>query len=149
MKICYIIGVLLAGSIILNIYLYSNGDFAVTECVTTEAFSPPVTITTEAAKSYFEQYRDALISPDSITGGVITRAAFDEMLCVDKCNGITYTLARDASGTTGLPEKAVFIILQPAFIEYDTDNRKILSVTPVNDSKYIAGNWCPPSCLVW
>jgi len=140
-----LLGILLAGSVILNIWFWYSDDLGSTDCYVTPGFQEPETITEESARGDAEIYKSTLSDGDSITGGIITRSAFDELLCTEKCNGISYTLARTRDSDGKL--SGVFVIYNGVNVEYDESSRKIITVTGLGTQYYTTRHWCPPTCF--
>jgi hypothetical protein len=149
MRPATVLSILLTGSVILNVILWWKDDPESETCFATSGFKTPTAISSDDASRYYNEYVTSLIPPDTITGGVITRSALDEMLCLKDCNAIAYSLARDASGTVGGDNKGAFVILQGVNVEYDAESKLIKKVTGVGSSYYVTSHWCPPTCLVW
>jgi len=123
---------------------------APTGCIVTNGFAEPFDIDLDHAKLCTDQYKESLKSPDSTLGGVISRAAFDSLFCMDKCNGIAYSFARDNSGTAGPGASGVFIIFKGVNVEYNDASREITAVHNLPDAVlYRPGNWCPLNCMAW
>ena len=133
-----------------SMYMASSSDEVPGTCVITAPFNTAITIEKDIARGYYTEFTGSLISPEITTGGVISRAAFDEMFCIEKCNGFTYSFARDSSGITGPRDKGIFIIFQGANIEYNLDGDSITAVNAIDGAKmYRSGNWCPLNCMAW
>ena len=142
-----VLSLLLTGSIILNVILWFLRDPMSAECYATSGFEAPTTISATQAQEYLEAYRQTLEPPQVITGGIITRSAFDEMMCREKCNAISYSFALDASRGTGPGDAGIFMIASGVNVTYDEAARRITSVNNIGSSYYITRHWCPPSCM--
>ncbi len=155
MKTNIVLTILLLCSLGFNGYQYSMYKASDIEevsgtCIKTEPYNTAITIERDEARVYHTEFTGSLISPDKTTGGVISRAAFDEMFCIEKCNGLTYSFARDSSGKTGPRDNGIFIIFQGANIEYNLDGDSITAVNAIDGAKmYRSGNWCPLNCMAW
>jgi hypothetical protein len=155
MKTTHVLTFLLVVSLAYNAYQYTmykalSIDEVPGVCIKTDPYNTAITIERDAAREFYTEFTTSLTSPDSITGGVISRAAFDEMFCMEKCNGLTYSFARDKSGKTGPGGNGIFIIFQGANIEYDYTGDSIKAVYAIDGAKmYRSGNWCPLNCMAW
>ncbi len=119
-------------------------------CVKLAPYAPAIVIDAEPASDYFNQFVTSLASPDSTNGGIISTAAFEAMMCDEKCNGIAYSFARDKDGTTGPGANGIFVILQAVNVEYDDGSGQITKVNAIPGAlKYRSGNWCPVNCMAW
>ncbi len=148
MKTTYLLCALLVTSLAFNFYQLNTSDPNDSSCKVTPTYAAAIEITNDDARLKYTEFENSLVSPDNITGGVIAREAFDSLFCMDQCNGITYSFARDASGTIGPPNKGIFLIIEGVNISFDPENRMV--VNPLAGSKkYRSGNWCPPSCMIW
>ncbi len=117
-------------------------------CVKTETNAPAFSITKEEARNYHQQFMATLERPDTIEGGIISRAALDELLCMEKCNGISYSFARDKSGEAGPENNGIFLLIEGVNISINEDGE--LNVRHLAGTKtFRSGNWCPPSCMAW
>jgi len=149
MKTTTTLSLLLTLSVVLNIIFWWKDRPTETECYVTPGYQAPRILTTEEASAYAAEYRESLVDPEIITGGVITRSAFDAMMCLKDCNAIAYSFALDSKGTNGPGDKGVFVILSGAKVVYDDEKKEITSVDKIGSPLYYTRNWCPPSCLPW
>jgi|SRR5688572_9295331 len=145
MKTSTTLALFLAGSVILNAYLYFK-DPGTMCCPPIPGFETPRTISNSEARGFINEYKDRLKEPEIINGGVITRKAFDDMLCIEGCNAITYSFAWDKTGETGPGERGVFLIVSGAKVTMEADGT-IASVDNIGSAYYITKHWCPPSCM--
>ncbi len=148
MKSTYLLCALLACSLAFNFYQARTSEQNVSSCTVTQTFAPAIEISNDVARLKYIEFTNSLVSPDSITGGVIARAAFDSLFCMNKCNGITYSFARDASQTIGPPNRGIFLIIEGVNITFDPEGRMVVNPIP-GSKKYRSGSWCPPSCMNW
>lgn len=148
MKTSTTLGLLLTASVILNAYLFFNkkpgGD---PDCIKTEGYGEPHIVDVKVAQGYANEYKASMKEPDGITGGFITRDAFDEMLCIEGCNGIAYSLAIDSTGTNGPGGSGVFVIFAPASVKPGTSTQAA-EVRSLSSSYYLPRPWCPPNCIL-
>ncbi|MDQ3051417.1 MAG: hypothetical protein M3Q95_11070 [Bacteroidota bacterium] len=137
---------LLACSLIGNAVLI----YAVTQsiCVKTDPFPEALTISTDEAQRYYEEFKATLTSPDTTTGGVISTAAFEEMLCMDQCNGITYSFVRSNNNPDAPDNSGIFLVFEGVNITFDAEDKMVVKPIP-GSLTYRSGNWCPPSCMIW
>jgi len=113
-------------------------------CPTLPGFGETRLLSKDEAEMFINQYRMSLKDPDDIIGGVITRTAFDEILCTKSCNSIAYSFARDSSGETGPANNGVFAIFSGVNV---IDENGTIRVTDLSTELYVPRNWCPPSCI--
>jgi hypothetical protein len=144
------LAILLIGSVGLNIYLWATCDSGSTpppgtECHITPGFELPVEISGDQALRYSDEYKEALRDEDKTLGGIITRSAFDAILCTEKCNAISYTFCRDGSGETGPEGNGVFVVYKGVNVTLDEESGRI-TIEDIGTKNYIGGYWCPPSC---
>ena len=139
-----ILGVIAAGSIILNILFWYNPNLMNTNCYSTQGFQTPVKVGKVTAKRYADDYVNNPTTGPILTGGIITRSAFDEMMCIEGCNAISYTLGRerDAAGNlTGI------IVIFNGVNAQNVGGRYVGN--DIGTGFYISRNWCPPNCYPW
>lgn len=103
-------------------------------------FEGAKTMTDTDAFNYVNQYK---ASGGTITGGVITRDALEQLLKLSNCNAITYRLGTDPTGRVA-PANEVFIIIGGANV---TDDNGRKTVSDIGGSKYYSNLWCPPNCM--
>lgn len=148
MKTSTVLGILLVCSMTLNYWLWreydERGELA--ECFATRGFEPQGYIDDAQAREFMAAYKDSLTAPDTTLGGIITRSAFDEILCTADCNAISYTFATDVSGRTGPGGNGVFVIFSGLNVKYDEETKKIIDYKDLGIKKYITQHWCPPTC---
>lgn len=142
-KISVFLAVILAGSVILNVIFWYNSDTQNTDCFVTAGFEPPEPVEKELARQYLENYQSTMREGDNL-GGIITRSAFDELMCVEKCNAISYTFGR-------MPDKegklsGLFVIYNGVYVEEDAAGIK---VNDLNMPFFMSRHWCPPTCFAW
>src|SRR4030095_7828870 len=110
MKTTTLLSILLTISVLLNILFWYKSAPELTECHVTGGFEPPTTLNEERARGTANEYKISLRLPDSVTAGIITRAALDEMMCIEGCNGIGYTFAKDSLGEISGDKSGSFVI---------------------------------------
>lgn len=152
MKVSAILFMLLLVSMIYSYYLYTELEktklvLTDTTCFKDFGFGEARTISEDQAKSFSIEYKRTLTDPDSITGGLITRAAFDSLLCDSAVNGIAYFLARDTTGTIGPGGNGVFLFLTGVNVTVEGSTGAVESVKTLDLPLYIPQHWCPPTCL--
>lgn len=152
MKTSAFLSIALLGTIILCYYLYSELEKIKLEivtdtCRTTAGFEAPIDIPPSDTGFYANQYRGTLVDPDSITGGIISRAAFDSLLCDPDVNAISYTLARRGRGTFGPGGNGVFMFFTGVHVHYDASSSTIERVDRLDLPLYTLQHWCPPTCV--
>ncbi len=143
------LAICLTGSIILNVFLWWYSDPKSADCFVTSGYMIPAKIDKGLVTRYVDNYRVSMTSPDSTLGGIITRSAFDEMMCLKNCNAIAFVLAKDSSGTDGPGALGTFVIFQGVEVDYDEATRTIRSVNEIGSAYYLTHNWCPPSCMAY
>jgi hypothetical protein len=134
-------------SVILNIIFWYKLTPGKTDCFATSGYEEPLKINKDEAIRYTDEYKGSLVSPDTTLGCIITRSAFDEMMCLENCNAISIMFAKDASGSTGPGGNGTFVIFAGAQVEVDPETRAIREVRNIGSDYYLPHNWCPPSCL--
>lgn len=134
-------------SVILNIIFWYKKSPETTDCFATSGYEAPLKINKEDAIRFTDEYKESLVSPDTTLGCIITRSAFDEMMCLENCNAISIMFAKDASGSTGPGGNGTFIICAGAQVEFDPETKTIREVSNIGSEYYLTHNWCPPSCL--
>ena len=142
-----VLAVVLTGSVILNVYLWWYDDPTLAECFATPGYMIPETIDQARAKELIDIYKENLVDPDSTTGAIITRSAFDEMMCLKDCNAIAFMFAMDPDGAVGPGGKGTFVIFKGVKVDYDAHGNSIRSVDDIGSAYYLTHNWCPPSCM--
>jgi hypothetical protein len=145
MKPIYVVCILLVLSASANIYYMVTDDKDLENCISTGGYEEPTTITRDQAKLYADRYRET-VDPEAVRGGVISRSAFDSMLCMKDCNAIAYTISLDETGQVG-PAKGLFLTFTA--IKYTQQYGSDPIMEPVNSPFYVTRNWCPPSCIPW
>ncbi len=148
MRYSTIATLLLIASVTFNIYLWTGDreEAPDPECHVTPGFNTPVEIDDEVAARFAEEFAGSLGPDEKTVGGIISRSAFDAMLCAKECNAIGYVLSRDKSGTTGPGDNGVFVVFRGLHVKYDTDSNEIIEIRKLNTPNFIGGYWCPPSC---
>ena len=125
----------------------SQIDVTVDECFETTGFEEARTLQPASAKNYADEYRNSLNLPDSITGGIITRAAFDSLLCDSAVNAIAYVLAKDNSGSVGPGGNGVFMFFTGVNVVLSSSSDSIEAVKNLKLPIYAPQHWCPPTCI--
>lgn len=151
MKTSIILFLLLIVSLVFCYYFYSElektkMDLVGTVCFSTAGFEEARIIPPSDAKSFAAEYKNTLSAPDSITGGIISRAAFDSLLCDSAVNAIAYVLAKDSTGTTGPGGNGVFLFLTGVNVTVNPTSGTIENVKPLKLPFYTPQHWCPPTC---
>jgi hypothetical protein len=141
-----VLGVLLIGSLALNVYCWTDEKSTTEECNHTHPFTDAAVIDESDARRYEEAYRTTLQDEDKTLGGIFSRAAFEKLLCTESCNAVAYTFGRDESGENGPEGRGVFIMIKGVHVDYDEERNEIRSIRNLGTETYIGGYWCPPSC---
>lgn len=139
-------GGLLVCSIAFNCYQAINCEQNEAICAVNGSYDTAITIPRDQAMEKYLEFKETLVSPDDITGGVIAKETFEKIFCLENCNGLTYSFARDASGTVGPRNKGIFLIVEGVNITFDSDGEMVVTAIP-GSQKYRSGSWCPPSCM--
>lgn len=148
MRYSVVVTLLLIASASFNVYYWTGerDEAPDSECHITDGFNTPVSIDDEAAAMFEAEYAGSIGAEEKTLGGIITRSAFDAMMCTESCNAIGYMLARDKSGATGPSDNGVFVVFTGLNVKYDPETNEIKEVTKLSTPNFIAGYWCPPSC---
>lgn len=148
MRYSTIVTLLLIASVSFNVYFWTGDreEAPDPECHITPGFHTPVEINDEAAARFAEEYAATLGTDEKTVGGIITRSAFDAMLCTEECNAVGYMLCRDNSGGTGPGDKGVFVVFRGLNVKFDPESNEIKEVRKLSTPNFIGGYWCPPSC---
>lgn len=148
MKIVPVLTSCLIISVAYNVYQFANPcpPEPVT-CPTLPGFGDTHTLSRDEAEGMINQYRMSSDNPELVIGGIITRSAFDQLMCNKDCNAIAYAFAIDSLGEIGPENRGIFPIITGVNVEYDESNNTIKKVTELNLERYVPRNWCPPSCI--
>lgn len=148
MRYSTIVTLLLIGSVSFNIYYWTGEreDAPDPECHITGPFADPKSISDDEAARFSEEYMGSLGTDEKTIGGIISRAAFDAMLCTEECNAVGYMLSRDKEGSTGPSDNGVFVVFRGLNVKYDPETKEITEVRKLHTPNFIGGYWCPPSC---
>jgi len=147
MKTSTLLSLLLTVSVVTNIWFWYNKKTGMTDCYVTAGFEAPVRVNPDRASGYAREYSTSLPPADKTLGGVITRSAFDELMCKENCNAIGYTFARDSSGDMGGDKTGVFVILTGLSVAVDPETQEIKEVKSLGEPYFITRHWCPPTCF--
>ncbi len=146
MKTSNIIGILLLGSLALNVYFYLDRGASEPECPAEPGFEVPVELTEDEAIMYTDNFKNILESNDTIEGGIVTRSAFEEMMCNPGCNAISYSFAIDPSGEVGPPDGGIFVVFAGVKATENPETGALI-IDKTGSKYYYTRRWCPPSCL--
>ena len=143
-KIAIGLAVLLAGSVILNVMFWYNDDMQNQDCYVTSGFEEPVPLDQSVAQEYATLYKNTVPDGDNL-GGIITRSAFDQLLCVEKCNAVNYTfgMMKEPDGRNS----KIFVMFNGVNVE--TENGVITKVNSLGTPFFMTRHWCPPTCFAW
>jgi hypothetical protein len=150
MKSNAILGILLIGSLTLNVFYYfeskeEHDGSGVDKCVSTPGYEVASTLSNEELRSLTDQYKSSLPTGKETWGGIVTRTAIDEIFCPDSVNALVFYLAKDSTCRFGPADTGTFVIFTGGFAESDgTGNYRVIDKGIKN---YYPRQWCPPSCL--
>lgn len=148
MKSTYLMSALFVCSLAFNFYQASTCEKTVAPCLEAPTYADALPISNIVARTKYQEFIQSTVRPDTISGGIIAKDAFDKMFCLPNCNAVAYSFARDASGTVGPLNKGIFLIVEGVNITFDASSRIVVnSIT--GSQKYRSGSWCPPSCMKW
>jgi hypothetical protein len=116
-------------------------------CPTLPGYGEVRRISKDEANGFINQYRMSSDNPELVLGGIITRTAFDDLLCTKSCNAIAYSFAIDSLGQVGPENRGTFPIFTAVNVEYDDSNNTIKRVNDLNIERSVPHNWCPTACI--
>ena len=143
-KLAIALAVLLAGSVVLNVMFWYDSNLENTDCFVTAGFEEPERIEPGVAREYAEMYSSTVPDGDNL-GGIITRSAFDELLCVENCNAINYTFGRMKDKDGRLSK--IFVMFNG--VNVVTENGTITEIKNLDTPFFMTRHWCPPTCFAW
>jgi len=113
------------------------------ECPDQPSYTPDKLIATpEEVAAGMAEFR-ANHPTDTITGGVFSRAALEELLCAANTSGIGFYMVQDPADSDGKPGK-IYVVLAGGNVPDPP------GADPVERTSawYKPNNWCPPTCVV-